>query len=519
MSVDADVIIVGCGPVGLVLALQLAQAGHQVALVERHKALYPLPRAIAFDHEIARILDGIGLMEVMQPYLASPGTYQWRNGASQLLFELVWNGEGLSGFRHSYLFSQPELEAVLNDAAQAEPRIRFHRGVEVRRVEQDGEGVTIHGDYWEEDGREVSLRGRYLVGADGANSVVRQSMGAELVDLGFTADWLVVDILPASADSALPLDDDLMLQVCDPRRPTTVVSGGPGRRRWEFMALAGETLEQLNCENKAWELLEPWGVTPDNGRLERHAVYRFRGAVGSRWRDRRVFIAGDAAHLTPPFAGQGLCAGLRDAAALCWRLHVALQGQASEAMLDSYESERRPHAEAWVRNAIELGEVICVLNPEAAAGRDQHLLSAREANAAPPSAATLPRLGDGMLMPQEAAGHLAAGGKVIVGGKEGSLDDLVGRGFVLLSLRSDPLDALSPAMRDFFASIGGVGAQIGPDAAVADVTGKFTDWIMSQEADTVLIRPDFYVFGAAAGDGSADNLVRSLAGYWQASLN
>ena len=172
----------------------------------------------------------------------------------------------------------------------------------------------------------MEVQARYLVGADGAHSVIRAAMGSSLMDLGFSADWLVVDVQPRPG-TKLSVDDDVMLQICDPARPTTVVSGGPGRRRWEFMALEGETLEDLNCVERAWALLAPWHVTSEHAVLERHAVYRFRGAVADKWRQGRVFIAGDAAHLTPPFAGQGLCAGVRDAAALAWRLDFALRAK------------------------------------------------------------------------------------------------------------------------------------------------------------------------------------------------
>jgi 2-polyprenyl-6-methoxyphenol hydroxylase-like FAD-dependent oxidoreductase len=504
-----DVLINGCGPTGLATALLLARLGHSVAIVDRHQDIYPLPRAVAFDHEVARILNMLGLSGEIGPLVAIPGIYQWRNQHNDLLFELNWSASAsVSGFATSYLFSQPQLEAVLNASARANPLIAIHRGVDVDAIAQDGDGVTLTGQ--SVSGAVVSLRGRWLVGADGANSITRQTMGSTLQDLGFAADWLVVDIR-SKGEKAIPLDDDLMLQVCDPARPTTVVSGGPGRRRWEFMALVGETLDQLNHADRAWELLRPWGVSPDNAVLERHAVYTFRGALADRWRNGRLLIAGDAAHLTPPFAGQGLCAGFRDAAALAWRLDLTLRGIAGPALLDSYESERKDHARAWIFNAIELGKVICVLDPEAAAQRDAGMKAAREAGAAPPSSAILPRLGPGINLDDRHGGTLAVGGQVGYAGKLGHFDDVIGTGFVLLARGADPMTSLSPQSAALFQGLGGIAVGFGTDCGADDVAAAYGRWFDELDVDTVLVRPDFYVFGTAKGANGADSLVQALA--------
>jgi len=509
MSEEHDVIIVGCGPVGLCLALLLARKGHSVAIVERHEAIYALPRAIAFDHEVARILNLLGLMDAMRPYLAAPGKYQWRSAKGETLFVLDWTEESISGFRSSYFFSQPQLERVLNEAASENPLITIHRGFEATGFQQDEHGVTLVARGFPVADRKVTLHGAYLVGSDGANSTVRAGIGASLIDLGFNADWLVVDVLPLPGER-LPFDDDLAIQICDPMRPTTMVSGGPGRRRWEFMALEGETLADLNSIERAWELLQPFGLTRANAQLERHAVYTFRGAIADRWRQDRVFVAGDAAHLTPPFAGQGLCAGFRDAAALAWRLDLAFQGLASEALLDSYGSERADHARAWVMNAIELGKVICVLDPAAAAGRDAGMLAARAAGEPPPSSGILPRLGLGVALRDQAGGTLGHGAALQRGGCRAHIDDLIGSGFQLISRLGDPALTLSPASMALFELLHGVSVDLGPGSAVVDVEGAYARWFEELGADTVLLRPDFYVFGAASGQGGAEALMRAL---------
>jgi hypothetical protein len=279
------------------------------------------------------------------------------------------------------------------------------------------------------------------------------------------------------------------------------------------MALEGETLADLNSTERAWELLQPFGLSPDNAILERHAVYTFRGAVADRWRLDRVFLAGDAAHLTPPFAGQGLCAGFRDAAALAWRLDLALRGLASEAMLDSYGTERADHARAWVMNAIELGKVICVLDPVAAAGRDAGMIAARAAGAPPPSSGILPQLGPGMTLPDQAGGTLGHGGMLGNGGHKAYVDDLVGCGFQLISRLENPAAMLSPASKALVEALGCVSVDLSPGSVVTDSDGVFARWFDDLGADTVLLRPDFYVFGAASGPGGADALLGTLRNY------
>ena len=229
-----------------------------------------------------------------------------------------------------------------------------------------------------EAGREAetqTFRCRYVVGADGANSFVRSQMDVTTTDLGFEYDWLIVDMLLHE-----PLDLDARAwQWCRPERPTTINPGGaPHRQRWEFMRLPGETLDELNSAETAWRLVGEFGLTPENAVLERHAVYTFRARWCDRWRDGRLLLAGDAAHLMPPFAGQGMCAGLRDAENLAWKLDAVLGGKASDSLLDTYGSERIGHVRHFIDLSVNLGRVICLTDPVAAAARDAQLKAALE---------------------------------------------------------------------------------------------------------------------------------------------
>ena len=196
-------------------------------------------------------------------------------------------------------------------------------------------------------------------------------MNTAVTDLGFFYDWLIVDILPKEHREWTPDN----LQVCDPVRPTSAVNGGPGRRRFEFMRMPQDDLKSFDTDETAWSLLEPWGVTPANAGAGTPGPDTFQARYASSWRDGRIFLAGDAAHQMPPFFGQGMVSGVRDAVNLAWKLDLALQGAAGDALLDSYDSERSAHVQHAIGMSVELGKVICETDPAAVAARDAHFLA------------------------------------------------------------------------------------------------------------------------------------------------
>ncbi len=274
---DCDVAIVGAGPVGLALAILLGQRGRSVVVLERWPDPYPLPRAVHFDDEVGRILQSCGIGAPLRAISDPAEVYEWRNAAGATLLRFGRVGPSRSGWPASSMFSQPELEALLAARVGELPTVDVRRGVEVVSLDQGDDHVVVG------DAAGRSIRARYAVGCDGANSTVRHLAGLAVHDLGFFYDWLIVDVILAEPR----VFDPINVQICDPQRPTTAVSGGPGRRRWEFMRLAHETIDQLDDEATAWELLRPWDVHRGNARLERHAVYTFQARYAEHWRDRQ----------------------------------------------------------------------------------------------------------------------------------------------------------------------------------------------------------------------------------------
>ncbi len=471
---STDVAIVGYGPVGSALAILLAQRGRTVTVLERWPEPYPLPRAVHFDHEAGRILQSCGIGDDLRAISEPADIYEWRNGAGATLLRFGRAGDGPSGWPASSMFNQPALEKLLDQRARA-LGVDVRRGVDVTAIEPGDGTVVVRDDHG------TALTASFVVGCDGANSTVRAQTGVPVTDLGFFYDWLIVDVILDEPR----VFDPINVQICDPRRPTTVVSGGPGRRRWEFMRLRHESLAELNDEKRAWELLEAWDVLPGNARLERHAVYTFNARYAERWRAGRVFLAGDAAHLMPPFAGQGMCSGLRDAANLAWKLDLVLGGHAADALLDTYECERLPSAQAAISFSMELGKVICVPDPAEAAARDEAM--AAGVGDEPVPAPDLPDLTAGFIHPT--APH--AGEQFVQGRDRDQLcDDVHGNGWRAVALGADA-GCISADELAWFESIGGrVVTLTQPDRL-------FTRWFAAHDTTWAVQRPDFYLYGTA----------------------
>ena len=487
-----DVAIVGFGPVGATLANLLALQGLRVLVFEREAEVYRLPRAVHFDGECMRVFQAVGIAdELMSGLVVAPGM-RFVDAAGRVLID--WQRPttiGPQGWHASYRFHQPTLESALRRRLAQHPRVRVALRHDVFCIdEKDGAVHLRHEDL--SSGRLGSSRARWVVGCDGARSLVRRFMGTELDDLRSHERWLVVDLILKRPRPDL---GDYSVQFCDPRRPATYVRGPGDRRRWELMLMPGDDLVEMTRPERIWSLLERW-VTPQDAVLERPAVYTFHSVVARGWRRGRLLIAGDAAHQTPPFLGQGMCAGIRDAANLAWKLAAIVGGSAPPALLESYESERAPHVREFIETAVRLGAVIQSTDAAAAARRDEAMAANPQAFATPQ-----PRLGPGAYDGQpDCAGTLALQ-PVLADGRR--LDDDIGYRAALL---------VRPASAQQAALLLGDREPAAVDCRLVVAESAAVQAVLDDcRAEAVLLRPDRQVFGIAAEREEIAGLLRRAA--------
>jgi 3-(3-hydroxy-phenyl)propionate hydroxylase len=447
---SVDVAIVGCGPVGALLANLLGQAGLAVDIYDLDREIHPLPRAVHFDGEIMRIFQSAGLAdEVAAAVRPSSKGMHFVNGDSRtLMIRRGIEGPGPHGWAGNWYFHQPVLERVLREGLKRFANVRVHLGHEVASVDD--------------------LDARYVVGCDGARSLVRQSIGSRHIDLGLHQPWLVVDLLCDPASLRVQALPDYTVQLCDPARPMTVVNVGGRRRRWEIMLMPGDDPDRLTDPDIFWPMMARW-LGPDDARLERAAVYTFHSVVQEGWRRGRLLLAGDACHQTPPFLGQGMCAGMRDAANLAWKLAAIVKGDASDALLDTYESERLPHVRTFIELAVKLGAVLQETDRQAAAARDRRFEAGVEMFDYPQ-----PQLGPGCRIDAPSP---------------------VGTIFPQSRLADGRL--MDEAIGQRFAVVGEADLVNGVRADAVLLPGLGLDWLEQHGARAAILRPDRYIFALA----------------------
>ena len=349
--IDTDVFVVGLGPVGAALAALLGRYGIRVLAIDKATEPFTKPRAIALDNEALRILQLIGVRDGEFSTVAIPQV-QYHSPMFGRFARLSTAGI-IDGHPMLVTFYQPELEQLLRGKVADHPSVDMRLGVSLEGVVDDGH--FVHARLKDADGTELQARARFMVGTDGANSLVRRLLGLDFEGQTFAQDWLIVDAL----DVPNPIDH--VEFICDPRRPTPHMVAPGGRQRWEFMLHPGEDAQAMEQPESIRRLLAPW-CDVDRVRIERTAVYRFHAREARSFSKGRCFLAGDAAHVTPPFAGQGLVAGLRDVANLAWKLAWVVRGQAGAGILDSYDIERRPHAKKIIKLARFLGALVMPRN-------------------------------------------------------------------------------------------------------------------------------------------------------------
>lgn len=519
IKTDFDVINIGYGPVSKALAIMLDRLGWNVGIFEKFAEVYPLPRAVCIDHEIFRMLKAGGMAEIADSVTSPAPVYRWYNEDWKELLSIDWTANSISGGPEVNFVHQPSLERELDLDINTRKNISLNYNAEAVAVKQTDDYVTVTIKNVE-TGEEKDYTARYLIGMDGANSFVREALGITRKDKGFEADWLVVDFTLNDGLTAKELGLIECGQHCNPKRPTTIVPGGfeNGKecRRWEFMRLPHETKEEMVTEEKVQDLLGDW-IKPDQGTLIRHALYTFRSLVANSWHEKRILLAGDAAHLMPPFMGQGMCAGLRDAWNLVWKLDLILKGEANDNLLDTYEPERSPHISDVIDASVYLGEVICVSDEKLAAERDEAFFSG---TATPPP--PFPILTDGFLERDETgkvlglAGELSPHGVVRHEGKTARFDDFVKSGFTLILTDGCKFDDLAQQTQE---KLSGLNVKIAviadkltaTDEQYADTQNNILPFMTEHNICAMLVRPDFYLFGAATDSKSVNRLVDDLA--------
>ena len=485
-SPEFDVCVIGYGPVGASLANLLGQSGLRAVVLEREPSVYHLPRAVALDGEGMRLVQTMGLAGELLPLLNVSRNIRHVSADGKLLLLIARSGVGPEGWNNAYRFYQPELEAVLRAGAARHPSVDVRLRCEAFAIDEHGDHVRVRYENLAA-GALAEVTARYVIGCDGARSTVRRFMGAALQDLRSHERWIVLDMILEQPPSGVPEAADETgrvidaIQYCDPARPTTFVPMPGKRHRWEFMLMPGDDPATITSRDSVYALLKPWNIDPAKSTIERAVVYTFHSALSTKWRRDRLLLAGDLAHQMPPFLGQGMCSGMRDAANLAWKLRDVIAGRAPDALLDTYETERTEHVRAYIELAVELGSVIQTTDPEKARQRDRDLIAnptmlrplapplghGLHGDAPPPAAtrAAQPRLEDGT-----------------------QLDDRVGYRFAVLASRrlADALPAETRATLD------------DTDVVLVIATGEAAEYLANLRVDAVVIRPDRYILGVAS---------------------
>jgi 3-(3-hydroxy-phenyl)propionate hydroxylase len=492
-----DVIVVGGGPTGMVTARALGQLGHRVALVERHASPYNLPRAGHLDHEVFRILQNLDVVEPILADARPKRANRWLNGEGEVMFTFEHWGETTS-WHPSASFYQPVLEQAVLDEIGADPNVEILFGHEVVDLRQDECGVTVTLSAIGRESGPLRLGGRFLVGADGANSFVRGQVGVDRDDFGFNETWLTVDAaLVGEADFGEPA------VVGDPLRPHFFGPLGLRHHRFEWQLLPGEQPEDFADRASVWKLLQPVGATPDNVRIVRQAIFTFEYRVATRWRVGRVLLAGDAAHTMPPCLGQGMCSGLRDVANLAWKLDLVLRERSDPDLLDSYQAERLPHVRSWGDMARDAGRLAFTTDLAEARARDDRIRRGEL-----PTFGPAPALGAGVIhrSARERAGTMFPQRPVLHDGRRELFDDVVRAEFVALEI--DRASDTSPAEIVGRYVFSGDPREV---FTLTDVDGGYEEVFEGLDAQAIVVRPDRYLYAIDSEGGQLSRLVADLA--------
>ena len=516
---EVDVIISGLGPTGATLAGLLGQRGVKVAVFDKLPDLFPLPRAAGLDHEVMRVMQELQVADRMAPFLAPYRASEYRGMQGQLIKRLDSAPPPFRlGWAPNHVFNQPAFERVIRARLDELPSVKCDVSADVVKVGQDEDHAWADVQF-AATGETTRYRARYLIACDGGSSPIRKQLGIALEDLGFDEPWLVVDAIVN--DDKCALLPQTQVQYCEAERPSTFVVGVGNHRRWELMLLPGDSLSSEFPEDELWPLLERW-MRPDEGKIWRAAAYRFHGLVASEWRLGRILLAGDAAHMTPPFMAQGMGQGMRDALNLSWKLERVLAG-CSAGLLDTYQQERKPHVTATTQLAMALGRVICERDPVRAVDRDARMLAEQGGTVSTTYRQDMiPGLVAGLLVAATpGAGTILPQPMVRAGGFSGRLDDLSSRSVRVVvcdSITAREGSALLEALVPLQGVLIELGAEASPPARAATTQlirateegPLVAPWLKGLNRRFAIVRPDHYVYGTAETTDDAVQLLRQM---------
>ncbi|MTV37019.1 bifunctional 3-(3-hydroxy-phenyl)propionate/3-hydroxycinnamic acid hydroxylase [Duganella radicis] len=517
---DFDLLIIGMGPVGAVAANLAGSWGLNTLAVDKMLDIYDKPRAFGLDQEVMRIFGNLGIAEQIADAVLPYRTSEYQTTGGRVIKRIAPAGAPYPlGWASNYVFSQPAVEGALRGNLNTLPGVSVELGTEVISVTPEGAGSSVL--LRRHDGAESRVTARYVLACDGGTSPLRTRLGLEMEDLAFDEPWMVVDVLvKPEALGRLP---ETNVQFCETARPSSYIVGPGLHRRWEFTINHDETPDSIQQPEAIRKLISRW-LQPHEYEIWRASAYRFHALVLKTWCQDNQFFLGDAAHMTPPFMAQGMCQGIRDASNLVWKLAMVCRGQASEALLDTYQQERLPHVRSTTLVTKGLGQVICERDPAKAAERDARMLEEMAAADGPTIRQSLiPGLASGLLAPDDAAGvrgKLFPQPRVVnSAGLSGLLDEFTGATFRLVAAPGVPLEALQqaaarhPGLPLVLARLADETASGPHDYREQD--GVLAGWFRQHGCQVALVRPDHYVFGGAAsaagGAALLDNLARLLA--------
>ena len=487
MKKNFDCIIIGYGPVGALLSIFLSKLGLSVAVIDKNLDIYPLPRAIHFDEEVMRIFQMVNLSDQISKIsrIGTKGMHFVDNEDNILMVRKGSDDIGELGWQKSWYFHQPQLEKLLRKNAEKEKKIVSFLGYETQKISHDSDLVTVK-SYSKSLKKELVLNSKYLVGCDGANSTTSDYIGKEIKDYGLKEKFLVLDLKVDNRYQNIKNLPDFTVQHCDKVRPVTRCYISKKRRRWEVKILPSDNQEKFLESKAIWKFLSKW-IEKKNAVIERSQVYTFRSILKKKWFKNRIILAGDSAHLSPPFLGQGMCAGIRDVAVLAWRLKGYASDKLSTKDLINYQEERFPHVSAFIKLASEVGKIMS--NPDL-------LKKSEKSESMRLFDFPKPRLKKGFFYNCSLSGTLFP--QFVESNKKS--DDSLGYKFVFLVLKEEMFNDVAIDNKILLRKT---------------AKGFLRDWMVKNKIVSLIIRPDKYIFGSAANKKNVKLLVSHFYGLYQ----